>query len=75
MYLQIHGWDNAVPPEEWLEALGDLVRAGKVRYIGVCNLCGWQMQKVVDLCKSGRYPPVVSLQVSLTGTRQSSVYR
>ncbi|XP_056005152.1 1-deoxyxylulose-5-phosphate synthase YajO-like [Ostrea edulis] len=59
---QVHGWDNAVPPEEWLDALGDLVKAGKVRYVGVSNLCGWQMQKVVDLCKSGRYPAVVSLQ-------------
>lgn len=59
---QIHGWDLATPPEEWLGALRDLVSAGKVRYIGVCNLCGWQLQKVVELCKNGEYPPIVSLQ-------------
>ena len=63
--LQTHGWDYATPPEEWLGALKDLVNAGKVRYIGVSNLCGWQLQKVVDLCKTGDYPPIVSLQVNL----------
>ena len=61
--LQTHGWDYATPPEEWLGALKDLVIAGKVRYIGVSNLCGWQLQKVVDLCKTGDYPQIVSLQV------------
>ncbi|XP_022343166.2 1-deoxyxylulose-5-phosphate synthase YajO-like [Crassostrea virginica] len=59
---QIHCYDDAVPPEEWLGALRDLVTAGKVRYIGVSNLCGWQLQKVVDLCKYEKFPPIISLQ-------------
>ncbi|XP_061180122.1 1-deoxyxylulose-5-phosphate synthase YajO-like [Saccostrea echinata] len=59
---QVHVWDNATPPEEWLRALNDLVTSGKVRYIGLSNLCGWQLQKVVDLCKSGNYPSIISLQ-------------
>ncbi|XP_052705366.1 1-deoxyxylulose-5-phosphate synthase YajO-like isoform X2 [Crassostrea angulata] len=59
---QIHCWDDAVPPEEWLGALRDLVSAGKVRYVGVSNVCGWQLQKAVDLCKYEKYPPIISLQ-------------
>lgn len=59
---QIHWWDDAVPPEEWLETLRDLVNAGRVRHIGVSNLCGWQLQKVVNLCQYEKYPTVISLQ-------------
>ncbi|XP_062584729.1 1-deoxyxylulose-5-phosphate synthase YajO-like [Saccostrea cucullata] len=59
---QVHHWDDATPPEEWLKALNDLVTSGKVRYIGMSNLCGWQLQKVVDICKSRNYPPIISLQ-------------
>lgn len=44
-------------------ALTDLVNAGKVRYLGVSNLYGWQMQKVVNLCKYEKYPLIVCLQV------------
>ena len=42
---QIHRWDPEVPVEETLEALSDLVRAGKVRYIGCSNLTAWQLSK------------------------------
>lgn len=42
---QIHRWDPEVPVEETLEALNDLVRAGKVRYIGCSNLTAWQLSK------------------------------
>ncbi|XP_035658708.1 1-deoxyxylulose-5-phosphate synthase YajO-like [Branchiostoma floridae] len=48
---QIHLWDEAVPIEETLSALNDLVRAGKVRYLGASNVKGWQLQKIVDLSK------------------------
>lgn len=39
---QIHGWDSNTPLEETLRALDDLVRAGKVRYIGLSNYLSWQ---------------------------------
>jgi aryl-alcohol dehydrogenase-like predicted oxidoreductase len=42
---QIHGADPLTPLEETLDALDDCVRAGKVRYIGLCNLPAWQIAK------------------------------
>jgi aryl-alcohol dehydrogenase-like predicted oxidoreductase len=42
---QVHAWDAATPLEETLSALTDLVRAGKVRYVGVSNFAGWQLMK------------------------------
>jgi aryl-alcohol dehydrogenase-like predicted oxidoreductase len=42
---QIHGADPLTPLEETLDALNDCVRAGKVRYIGLCNLPAWQIAK------------------------------
>jgi aryl-alcohol dehydrogenase-like predicted oxidoreductase len=44
---QLHGWDGLVPVEESLRALDDLVRAGKVRYVGVSNLSGWHLTKML----------------------------
>jgi aryl-alcohol dehydrogenase-like predicted oxidoreductase len=38
---QVHCWDAATPLEETLSALTDLVRSGKVRYVGVSNFTGW----------------------------------
>lgn len=60
--LQTHLWDDATPIEETLRTLDDLVRCGKVRYTGACNLVGWQMQKVVDLTKYMGFNPMISLQ-------------
>ena len=40
---RVHMWDAATPLEETLSALTDLVRQGKVRYIGVSNFTGWQL--------------------------------
>ena len=50
---QVHCWDGATPLEETLSALTDLVRSGKVRYIGVSNFTGWQLMKSV--CVSEAY--------------------
>ncbi len=44
---QIHAWDAHTPLEEILSALDDLVRAGKVRYIGCSNFSGWQIEKSI----------------------------
>lgn len=46
---QVHCWDAATPLEETLSALSDLVRLGKVRYIGVSNFTAWQIMKGVSL--------------------------
>ncbi|KAK7497060.1 hypothetical protein BaRGS_00011796, partial [Batillaria attramentaria] len=59
---QIHIWDDATPLDETLMALNDLVRSGKVRYLGASNLNGWQLQKVVDLTQHMGLNNWVSLQ-------------
>src|ERR1044072_1168431 len=43
--LQLHAFDAMTPVEQVLRTLDDLVRAGKVRYIGVSNFSGWQLMK------------------------------
>ncbi|MCU1281470.1 MAG: putative oxidoreductase [bacterium] len=42
---QVHGWDGLTAVDETLRAFEDLVRAGKVRYLGCSNLSGWQLMK------------------------------
>jgi len=51
--LQLHGFDASTPVEETLSTLDDLVRAGKLRYIGVSNFSGWHLMK--SLAVSERY--------------------
>jgi aryl-alcohol dehydrogenase-like predicted oxidoreductase len=46
---QVHGFDFQTPLEETLRALDDLVRQGKVRYIGCSNFAGWQLMKALDI--------------------------
>ncbi len=46
---QIHGFDPVVPLDETLRALDDLVRQGKVRYIGASNLAAWQLMKALGI--------------------------
>ena len=46
---QVHGWDSLTPLEETLRTLDDLVRQGKVRYIGLSNLMSWQAATAVML--------------------------
>src|SRR5579862_4699471 len=46
---QIHGWDSNTPLEETLRTLDDLVRQGKVRYLGLSNLMSWQAATAVML--------------------------
>ncbi len=59
---QVHMWDDATPLEETLSTLNDLVRQGKVRYIGASNFCGWQLQKAVDLSRGMGWEVLSSLQ-------------
>jgi aryl-alcohol dehydrogenase-like predicted oxidoreductase len=59
---QVHMWDPAAPLEETLSTLNDLVRGGKVRYIGASNYSGWQLQKAIDLSRSKGWEPFACLQ-------------
>lgn len=59
---QAHAWDPLTPIEETLRFYDDAVRAGKIRYVGVSNFVGWQLQKAVLLARFGGLPPIVTLQ-------------
>ena len=63
MSPQIHLWDYGTPIEETLSALNDLVRSGMVRYIGMSNLKGWQLQKAVEISRQKGYERITGLQV------------
>ncbi|XP_059142377.1 uncharacterized oxidoreductase YrpG-like [Physella acuta] len=59
---QAHNFDDATRMEETLRTFDDLVRCGKVRYIGASNFLGWQLQKLVDLNEKLGLNPIISLQ-------------
>src|SRR6266849_6601228 len=59
---QTHGWDPATPIEETLAAFDHLVRSGKVRYIGVSNFTGWQLQRTILTARHAGQSVPVSLQ-------------
>ncbi len=59
---QIHCWDASTPLEETLAALDDLVRLGKVLYLGVSNYAPSQLMKAIMLTRMHGWSPVVSLQ-------------
>jgi aryl-alcohol dehydrogenase-like predicted oxidoreductase len=46
---QVHAWDPVTPIDETLAFLDEAVRSGKVRYVGLSNFTGWQIQKAVDV--------------------------
>ena len=59
---QIHRWDYETPIEETLEALNDVVRAGKVRYIGASSMHAWQFTKALYLSRLNGWARFVSMQ-------------
>jgi aryl-alcohol dehydrogenase-like predicted oxidoreductase len=63
---QIHSYDPLTPLEETLQTLDDLVRSGKVRYIGASNMASWQLMKALDYSAYNRLAKFVSLQAYYT---------
>lgn len=59
---QVHAWDPLTPIEETLRFLDDAVTAGKIRYAGVSNYTGWQLQKATDIARFRGWTPIVTLQ-------------
>jgi aryl-alcohol dehydrogenase-like predicted oxidoreductase len=59
---QIHRWDDKTPIEETLEALDDVVRAGKARYIGASSMHAWQFSKALYTSKLNGWSSFVSMQ-------------
>lgn len=60
--LQIHSWDNDTPIEETMEALHDVIKSGKIRYIGASNLLAWQFAKAQQVAKMRGFTPFISMQ-------------
>ena len=59
---QIHRWDDSTPIEETLEALHDVVKAGKARYIGASSMYAWQFSKALYLQRINGWSRFVSMQ-------------
>jgi aryl-alcohol dehydrogenase-like predicted oxidoreductase len=61
--LWMHAWDRNTPIEETMRALDDLVRAGKVRYIGVSDTPAWKVAQAQLLAHLRGWTPLVALQI------------
>lgn len=59
---QMHYWDPDTPLDETLSTMDVLVRSGKVRYVGACNVKGYQLQKALGVADKHGWEPFVSLQ-------------
>lgn len=59
---QIHRWDYDTPIEETMEALHDVVKAGKARYIGASSMFAWQFQKALHIAEKNNWTRFVSMQ-------------
>ena len=60
---QVHGFDQITPIEETLAALDDLVRSGKVRYLGLCNFPAWRIMQALGIAERNRLARFQSVQV------------
>jgi len=61
---QSHGFDSLAPLEETMRAFDDLIRAGKVRYAGCSNHCGWQAMKALAVSRANGLAPYISQQIN-----------
>jgi len=63
---QIHGYDALTPIEDTIDTLNDIVKSGKVRYIGCSNITAWQLMKALAYSTHHHLPKFVSLQAYYT---------
>jgi 1-deoxyxylulose-5-phosphate synthase len=59
---QVHRWDYTTPIEETMEALNDVVRAGKARYIGASSMYAWQFAKALHVAQQHNWSRFVTMQ-------------
>ncbi len=60
----MHVWDMVTPVEEMLQSLGDLVRAGKIRYFGLSDMPAWYMARMATLAQAYNVPGPIAMQMS-----------
>jgi aryl-alcohol dehydrogenase-like predicted oxidoreductase len=63
---QLHGFDPVTPLEEVLSTLNDMVRSGKVRHIGLCNMAAWQIMKGLGISEKRNWSRFESVQAYYT---------
>jgi aryl-alcohol dehydrogenase-like predicted oxidoreductase len=71
---QLHEWDGQTPLEETLRALDDLVRSGKVRYVGCSNYTGWQLMKALGVSERQGLERFASQQIHYTLEAREAEY-
>jgi aryl-alcohol dehydrogenase-like predicted oxidoreductase len=71
---QVHEWDGQTPLTETLQALDDLVRAGKVRYVGCSNYAGWQLMKALGVAEREGLGRFCSQQIHYTLQAREAEY-
>ena len=60
--FQIHRWDDTTPIEETIEALHDIVKAGKARYIGASSMFAWQFAKAQEVARANGWTRFIAMQ-------------
>jgi aryl-alcohol dehydrogenase-like predicted oxidoreductase len=63
--FQIHRWDDRTPIEETMEALHDIVKAGKTRYIGASSMFAWQFARAQETARANGWTRFISMQNQL----------
>lgn len=63
--FQIHRWDDETPIEETLEALNDIVKAGKARYIGASSMYAWQFARAQEVARANGWTRFIAMQNQL----------
>ncbi|MDX2234424.1 MAG: aldo/keto reductase [Hyphomonadaceae bacterium] len=61
--LYVHAWDFTTSPDELMRGLDDLVRAGKVLYLGICNAPAWRIAQLQTMADLRGWSPLVALQI------------
>jgi aryl-alcohol dehydrogenase-like predicted oxidoreductase len=67
----VHAWDGLTPIEEVISSLDDLVRSGKVRYIGLSNCPAWYASEANTIARLRGYEPIVAMQMEYNLTERS----
>jgi aryl-alcohol dehydrogenase-like predicted oxidoreductase len=69
--LHLHAWDFTTSADEVMRALDDLVRAGKVLYLGICNTPAWKVAQLQTLAELRGWSPLVALQIEYSLVERS----
>jgi aryl-alcohol dehydrogenase-like predicted oxidoreductase len=68
----VHAWDALTPVEEWMRALDDQVRLGKVRYLGVSDMPAWKVSQAATLAQLRGWAPLIALQIEYSLVERSA---